>query len=54
MRDLSVQIRHLDRITVDQTKSAHACSSQVSRGWTSQPADSHDEHLGVLQSQLPV
>lgn len=54
VRNLTVEIRDLDRVAVDQTERAYARARQVRRGRTAQSSDPDDQHLGLLQAQLTM
>ena len=50
MRYLTMEVRHLDDVTVREADGPDAGSGEVGRGGTSQAACSHDENRRLLQT----
>ena len=46
MRDLTVQVGQLNRVTIDNTEGSYAGASQVRSRGTPEAASTYDEHLG--------
>lgn len=52
MRNLSMQIRRLDDVPVDNPQRTYASTGDVRRGRTAQPSGPNDEDLGGFESFL--
>jgi hypothetical protein len=47
-----MEIRHLNRIPIDEPDSTNARTGEVLRSWTSQSSSSNEQNLGRSESQL--
>lgn len=52
MKDLAVQIRRINDITVDQSKRADSSSGKICCGRAPEPSKADDQYRGPLDSKL--
>src|SRR5215831_1402624 len=54
VKDLALEIRYVQHVSVHEADGAHACRRQVERGRRSEAARSDEEHLGAEELALPL
>src|SRR6266571_2431008 len=53
-RDLTLEIREIHNIEINQTELAHARGRKIQAQRRTEPSRADEQHLGVFQSELPV
>src|SRR6266481_470953 len=53
-RNLALEVGEVDDIKVNQPEFADARSGEIKTKWSAQPARADEQHLGILQLELPV